>query len=55
MAYDPRAVLLTKEDKLAVSRVTDRNYLRNHYKSLALAVAANLRNRSRGNRREGSE
>jgi hypothetical protein len=55
MAYDPRAVLLTKEDKLAVTRVTDKNRLRGHYKSLAAAVSANLRNKTRGNRKEGSE
>jgi hypothetical protein len=52
MAYDPRAVLLTKEDKLAVARVTDKSRLRNHYKSLAQAVAANIRNKTRGNRKD---
>jgi len=54
MAYDPRAVLLTKQDKLTVSRITDRALLRSHYKSLAQAVSANLRNRTRGNRKESS-
>jgi hypothetical protein len=54
MAYDPRAVLLNKQDKLTVSRITDRALLRSHYKSLAQAVAANLRNRTRGNRKESS-
>jgi uncharacterized protein with PIN domain len=54
MAYDPRAVLLTKQDKLTVSRVTDKALLRSHYKSLAQAVASNLRNKTRGNRKESS-
>ena len=52
MAYDPRAVLLTKEDKLAVTRVTDKNRLRGHYKRLSAAVSANLRNKTRGNRKD---
>jgi hypothetical protein len=52
MAYDPRAVLLTKEDKLAVARVTDKSRLRGHYKSLATAVASNLRSKTKGNRKD---
>jgi uncharacterized protein with PIN domain len=54
MAYDPRAVLLTKQDKLTVSRITDKALLRNHYKSLAQAVASNLRNKTRGNRKDST-
>lgn len=55
MGYDPRAVLLKKSDKLALSRIIDSNRLRGSYRSLAQAVTANLRNRARGNRKEGTE
>jgi hypothetical protein len=55
MAYDPRAVKINKETKLAASRHTDKSMLRSHYKSFAQAIAANLRSKTRGNRKESSD
>jgi hypothetical protein len=54
MSYDPRAVALTKQDKLAVSKLTDQKALRSHYRAMAHAQQANLRNRTRGNKSEKS-
>ena len=52
MSYDPRATLLTKQSKLAVSKIVDQERLRSHYTSLEKAVSINLRNKTRGNRKD---